>query len=142
MHINYHMGHYLCNKKWGLECTTFPEQGSDVSNFVNVIEFSAGGGKSSKENFLENFNPNRDIALDSNRWLAKGLFHDMMDDGIKPFLLSGILNDNVSGYTNAQFYNALTSNVTSLISYKNLLLQQNNNNQQNSVIQLFNEYGY
>ena len=51
------MGQYLANKKWGMECTTFPEQGSDISNFVNVLYFSAGGGKSSKENFLEDFNP-------------------------------------------------------------------------------------
>ncbi|MCY7293213.1 MAG: hypothetical protein LH615_13630 [Ferruginibacter sp.] len=38
-----------------MKCTTFPEQGSDISNLINVIFFSAGGGKSSKENFLENF---------------------------------------------------------------------------------------
>ena len=53
----YHMGHFLANKKWGLECTTFPEQGTDNGNFLFTIDFSAGGGKSSKENFLEDFNP-------------------------------------------------------------------------------------
>ena len=45
------MGQYLANKKWGLQCTTFPEQGSDISNFANVLYFSASTGKSSKENF-------------------------------------------------------------------------------------------
>ena len=73
------MGQYLANKKWGLECTTFPEQGTDISNFVNVLYFSAGGGKSSKENFLEDFEPGRDVTLDPNRWLAKGIFYDMND---------------------------------------------------------------
>ena len=136
------MGHYLANKKWGLECTKFPEQGSNISNFINTIDFSAGGGKSSKENFLEEFNPNRPINLDPNRWLAKGLFFDMMDGGIEPTPQSTIQFDNVSGYTNAQFYNALLNDVNSLQEYRNKLLQQNNNNQQSNVIQLFSQYGY
>ena len=72
------MGHFLANKKWGIECTTFPEQGTDNGNFLFTIDFSAGGVKSSKENFLENFEPGRDITLDPNRWLAKGLFYDMI----------------------------------------------------------------
>ena len=76
------MGQYLANKKWGLKCTTFLEQGTDISNFQFVLYFSAGGGKSSKENFLENFEPGRDITLDPNRWLAKGLFYDMIYAGL------------------------------------------------------------
>ena len=66
-----------------MQCTTFPEQCSDISNFVNVLYFSASTGKSSKENFLEDFNPNRDVTLDPNRWLAKGLFYEMMDLGLE-----------------------------------------------------------
>jgi len=120
----------------------FPEQGSDISNFVNVIYCSAGVGKSSKENFLENFNPDRNITLDPNRWLAKGLFYDLMDSGIEPTPQSTIQFDNVSGYTNAQFYNALLSDVNNMQDYKNKLLLQNNNNQHLDVIQLFSQYGY
>lgn len=135
------MGQYLANKKWGLECTTFPEQGSDISNFVNVIEFSAGGGKSSKENFLEDFNPNRLLNLDPNRWLAKGLFYDMMDSGIES-PNSQIPADNVSGFTNQQFYQALQKDVNSMLDYKAKFLQQNNFIQQTQINALFTEYGY
>ena len=72
------MGQYLANKKWGLEFTTFPEQGTDICNFIDVLYHSAGGGKSSEVNFLEDFAPNRDINYDPNRWLAKRLFYDMI----------------------------------------------------------------
>jgi hypothetical protein len=136
----YHMGQYLANKKWGLECTTFPEQGSDISNFVNTINFSAGGGKSSKENFLEDFEPGRDVTLDPNRWLAKGLFYDMIDNGLES-PASNIV-DNVSSFTNQQFYQALQSNVNSMIDYKAKFLQQNNNSQQIEINALFTEYGF
>ena len=134
------MGQYLANKKWSLECTTFPEQGRDISNFLYVIYFSAGGGKSSKENFLEDFNPRRDITLDPNRWLAKGLFYDMMDSGLESSN-SGIV-DNVSGFTNQQFYQALQNDVNSMSDYKAKFLQQNNFSQQTQINALFTEYGY
>ncbi len=65
-----------------------------------------------------------------------------MDSGSEPTGLSGIQFDNVSGYTNAQFYNALTGAVADMNAYKNLLLQQNNYWQQAAVNQLLNEYGY
>jgi hypothetical protein len=123
-----------------LECTTFPEQGSDISNFVNVILFTAGGGKSSKENFLENFEPGRNVALDPNRWLAKGLFYDMMDSGTEA--QQSNIFDDVSGFTNQQFYNALQNDVNSLAEYKTRFLQQNNFSQQTQINALFTEYGY
>jgi len=50
--------------------------------------------------------------------------------------------DNVSGYTNAQFYNALRSDVKSMIQYRDKLLLQTGFNQQIQVNQLFAEYGY
>ena len=136
----YHIGQYLANKKWGLQCTTFPEQGSDISNFVNVLYFSASTGKSSKENFLEDFNPNRNVMLDPNRWLAKGLYNDMIDGGLESSN-SGII-DNVSGFTNQQFYQALQNDVNSMSDYKAKFLQQNNFLQQTQINALFTEYGY
>ena len=141
MHINYHMGHYLSNKKWGLECTTFPEQGTDNGNFVSVIYFSAGGGKSSKENFLEDFNPKRNVTLDPNRWLAKGLFYDMIDPAGNESPASTII-DNVSGFTNQQFYQALQNDVNSMSDYKAKFLLQNNFSQQTQINELFSQYGF
>ena len=135
------MGQYLANKKWGLECTTFPEQGSDISNFINIIDFVAGGGKSSKENFLEDFNPKRPLNLDPNRWLAKGLFNDMMDPAGIESPASTIV-DNVSGFTNQQFFQALQNDVNSMLDYKAKFLQQNNFSQQTQINALFTEYGF
>lgn len=124
-----------------MECTTFPEQGRDISNFLDVIEFSASGGKSSKENFLEKFNPNRPLNLDPNRWLAKGLFYDMIDQiGNEPTESSIV--DNVSGFTNQQFYQALQNDVNSMSDYKAKFLQQNNFSQQTQINDLFNQYGF
>jgi hypothetical protein len=136
----YHMGQYLANKKWGLQCTTFPEQGTKISTLENVIYFTSSGGKSSKEVFLENFFPQRPLDLDPNRWLAKGLFNDMMDDGVEP--TSTFVIDNVSGFTNQKFYQALESNVNSMLDYKAKFLQQNNNLQQNEINVLFSQYGF
>ena len=129
-------------KKWGSQSTTFPEQG-DRDNFSTCLFFSnttvSGVTYSGHRNFLENYNPNR--TEDPNRWLPKGLMNDLMDGGIEP-AQSRILNDNVSGYTNAQFYNALTNDVRGMNSYRDKLLQQNNNNQVNDVNILFQQYGY
>ena len=99
------------------------------------------GGKISKENFLEDFNPNRGVTLDPNRWLAKGLFHDMMDPAGNESPASNIV-DNVSGFTNQKFYQALQNDVNSMSDYKARFLQQNNFSQQTQINALFTEYGY
>ena len=112
-----------------------------VENFANVLYFSAGGGKSSKENFLEDFEPGRSVTLDPNRWLAKGLFYDMIDPAGNESQVSTIV-DNVSGFTNQKFYQALQNDVNSMSDYKAKFLQQNNFSQQNEINALFTEYGY
>lgn len=52
------------------------------------------------------------------------------------------VNDNVSGLTNQQLFNALQSDVISIPQYRIRLLQQNNNNQISEVNTLFLSYGY
>lgn len=52
------------------------------------------------------------------------------------------IDDQVSGYTNAKFFNAFTSNIYTLGSYKVNLLQQNGNNQSIQINSLFTQYGY
>ena len=136
----YHMGHYLANKKWGLQSTTFPEQGTDIKSWgPNVLMFSNSSTFSSHQNFLEQYNPNYN--RDANRWIPKGLFNDMMDNGTEPYLLNGII-DNVHGFTNQQFYKALLPTIDNLTQYKNKFLQQNGYQQQAQINQLFQQYGY
>ncbi len=48
----YHFGHYLADKKWGLQSTTFPEQGTKISTFENVLYFSNSSSFGSHRNFL------------------------------------------------------------------------------------------
>jgi len=52
----------------------------------------------------------------------------------------GPIDDNVSGYTNQQFFNAFNSSITSLEAYRQNL--PNINNQAVEVINLFQQYGY
>jgi hypothetical protein len=52
------------------------------------------------------------------------------------------VSDNVSNYTNEQFFNALDSDINSLPNYRIRLLQENGNDQSIQVINLFGQYGY
>jgi len=77
-------------------------------------------------------------------WIPKGLYYDLMDtrnDKITyPF--QPLIDDQVSGYTNQQFFNAFSSSIKDISSYKTNLLQQNANNQSTQVLSLFQQYGY
>ena len=118
---------------------TFPEQG-DRDDFSTCLFFSNitvnGITYSSHKNFLEQYNPKR--FSDVQYWLPKGLMNDLMDNAGETFPVT----DNVSGYTNAQFYRALMPDVKGMNSYREKLLEQNSNNQANNVNLLFQEYGY
>lgn len=52
------------------------------------------------------------------------------------------IDDQVSGYTNAEFFNAFSSSIYTLADYKTNLLLQNGNNQSVGVNSLFTQYGY
>lgn len=95
---------------------------------------------SSHLNLLENFSPYR--TGDPFHWIPTGLFYDMIDTRNEQKATGGPVDDNVSGYTNQQFFNAFSSSIATLGSYKTNLLQQNGNNQSTQVTSLFSQYGY
>ncbi|MEO8719933.1 MAG: hypothetical protein ABI297_08740 [Ginsengibacter sp.] len=99
-------------------------------------------GLSSHLNLLENFDPAR--TGDHFHWIPTGLFYDMIDirNDITATPRYANIDDQVSGYTNAKFFNAFTSNIYTLGSYKVNLLQQNGNNQSIQINSLFTQYGY
>jgi hypothetical protein len=66
------------------------------------------------------------------------IWNNILDDRVE----SSPVIDNVSGYTQQKFFNALQSDVISIPLYKARLLQQNNNNQQSNVDILFQSYNY
>ncbi len=51
-----------------------------------------------------------------------------------------LLNDNVAGYTNQQFFNALDADINSLPNYRIRLLSENGNSQAAGVTTIFSFY--
>jgi hypothetical protein len=114
------------------------EQGQNYTNGFPVATLS------SHLNLLEDFDPTRPIILDPFRWIPQGLYYDLFDDRndiniIPPRVL---IDDQVSNYTNLQFFNALDADINSLPAYRVRLLLENGNNQGVQVTNLFAAYGY
>ena len=72
-------------------------------------------------------------------WIPKGLMWDLMDNTTTE-TFPGI--DNVNGFTIAQLFNALQSDVTSVPAYKARFIQQNLGNQNANITSLFAQYHY
>ena len=130
----YHIGHYLTNTRYSNFSSDWTDQGIGYKNNDPIP------GLSSHLNLLENFSPYR--TGDPFYWIPTGLFYDMFDTRNEQKATGGPVDDNVSGYTNQQFFNAFSSSISTLGSYRSNLLQQNGNNQSAQVIYLFSQYGY
>ena len=146
----YYIEHVFTNQKYSsVNITTF-EQGFAYNNgniFTvtnNIINQPAVAttGLNAHLNLLEDFSPLR--TNDPFRWIPQGLFYDLVDnrnDNIQnPQRVP--LVDNVSGYSNQQFFDALDNNITTIPQYKTRLLTNNNNNQAAGVNNIFTFYGY
>ena len=91
---------------------------------------------------LEAFNPN--LTADPFRWIPKGLMQDLMDNGE---LFNKNVNDQVSGFSILQIFNAVQSDVSTVQQYKARLILQNPNpannpNQSTQITTLFASYNY
>jgi hypothetical protein len=86
---------------------------------------------------LENFDPN--FTPDPFRWIPKGLMEDLIDNTQNE---TSPVIDNVNGFTIAQLFNALQSDVTSVQIYRARFIQQNLNNQTTNITNLFAQYHY
>ena len=133
-----YIGQYFADKTYGQHSSTY----------ISVFSGEQGennyplNGYSSHINDLENFVPNVSGAHFS--WIPVGLYYDMNDPRNDATAVPRIVNidDQVSGYTNQQFFNAFSSSITSMGSYKTNLLNQNGNNQSTQVTSLFSQYGF
>jgi hypothetical protein len=135
-----HMGHFLTNRKYGTQSGTFREQGGiEYRTDVPVI------GLNSNLNLLEDFNPRRTVE-DPFFWIPQGLYYDLIDNRndltVNPLNVRVPLNDNVVGYTNQQFFNALDDDINNLPAYRGRLLSENASNQLAGVNTIFTFYGY
>jgi len=132
----YHIGATIADAAYGMSSSSaYIQSGSGQARWRYNGDIP---GKSSYWEALENFDPN--WMLNLSRWMPLGVLHDLMDDRVESNGES--VNENVSGYTQQKFFNALQSDVISIPVYKDRLLQQNNNNQQSAVDILFQSYGY
>ena len=91
---------------------------------------------------IENFNPN--AAADIWRLIPQGLPYDLVDDRNDNSFLGGLglPIDFVNGVTNIQCFNALQTDVQSIPTFGNRLLQQIITTQQVQIRQLFTQYNY
>jgi hypothetical protein len=134
-----HMGHFLASLKYGDANSVFFNQGERYRLNDPV------GGLNSNLNLLEDFDPNIPVNLSPFRWIPDGLYYDLMDDrnDINAVPRRVDLNDDVSSYTNSQFFLALNQNITTLPAFRTQLLNNNiNSNQAVGVNRIFTFYGY
>lgn len=132
-----HLSQVFCQIRYGALNnfnTWVTKQGSTYSFDSPVL------GLGAHFNALEDFNPNR--TNDPFRWIPEGIYYDLFDNRNDDFFNPAFPFDNVVGYTDQQFFNALDNDVRSMPQYRNRLLQQNGNNQLNQVTTLFTDYGY
>ena len=93
-------------------------------------------GLSSHLNAIEDFNPN--FANNPFRWIPEGIYYDMFDVRNEFFPVQ----DNVLGYTNQQFFNALDNDVRAMPQFRVRLLAENGNNQAAQVAAIFGQYNH
>ena len=140
------MGHFLADRKYGGQNIATVEQrlryrNNNIENFNNNV--LAMTGLNAHFNMLEDFSSRRTVD-DPFFWIPQGLFYDLIDNRNDfNFNLSRVpLNDNVSSYTNQQFFNALDADVNNLPAYRARLLSENANRDAAGVTTIFNFYGY
>jgi hypothetical protein len=141
----YHMGHFATDWKYGNNSGGAVEQGILYGNgpiWENGI-LVANTGLNTHLNLLEDFSPNRKN-VDPFWWIPQGLYYDLIDNRNDNFQfpLRVQLDDQVSGYSNSKFFNALDTDITTLQDYRARLLSENSNDQATGVTAIFNYYGY
>lgn len=124
-----HVGRTISDRQYGMSSTTAFAHNTSYNN-------STARGLSSHLISLEDFSPN--FTLDPQRWIPDGIYRDLFDLTNE----SLPVNDQVSGYSNLQFFNALDSDVKSMQQFRQRLLSENGNNQATSVNTLFSSYNY
>ena len=126
-----HMGHFMADSKYQLNSAPTIMQRTLYNN--NAI-FNG----SSHINALEDYDPSR--TFDPDAWIPVGLYYDLIDARNDENFGRVNLNDQVSGYTNQQFFNALDEDIRSLPAFRIRLLNENSNNQAAELNTIFTFY--
>lgn len=131
----YHYGHSLADARYGTN--TSVTTGYDGAGYP--VAFYPNGTLHPHLEYLEKYFPNSNKNFP---WIPRGLFQDLKDNTISEFTDLRTVDDQVSGFTDSQLFNAISSDVRSPQAYRDRLLQQNSNRQSTQVISLFNQYNY
>lgn len=138
----YHMGHFISDLKYTNRSSPVLGQGFEYQNgpILQGGWTVANTGLNAHINLLEDFNTDR--TFDPDRWIPQGLYYDLLDNRNDRFQTPFRVNidDQVTNYTNAQFFNALDNDVRSLRVYQARLLAESNNNQGPGVNLIFDFY--
>ncbi len=134
----YHMEHFLADQQYGVNASDVTEDWG-LFRHSTIIPFTAHPYIDA----IENNTPTS--SADPFGWIPKGIMEDLMDNSVEPFQTH--VNDQVSGFTIAQIFNALQSDVTTMQQYKARLILQNPNppgnpNLSNQITALFASYNY
>lgn len=127
----YHMGHFMADWKYGMN-----------SAETDNLQFTYANGSpeptlSSHLNALEDFDNHR---TNPDHWIPMGLYYDLIDNRNDQAFGRVNLIDQVSGYTNQQFFNALDADIRSLPAFRVRLLNENGNSQAAGVNTIFTFY--
>lgn len=143
----YHYGRILADRVYGntFSSTQFRPFMAYLNNGI-IVDGTTGTtfftGLNAHINYLEDFSPDR--LTDVFRWIPEGIYLDMIDnrnDNLAVPLRIPI-DDQVDGYSNLQFFNALDSDIFSMPSFRSRLLAENGNILAPQIIILFDEYHY
>lgn len=132
----YYIGHYLADRTYGTNASCQIEQDGGTSWCFGTL----GGTNHPHLDVEENFNPN--LTVDRFEWIPQGLFYDLMDNRNDFTFDPTMANDQVSGYTNQQMFNAFSGTIYTLQNYRIRLLQTSTNSTSGFVPNLFSQYGY
>ena len=131
----YHMEHFLADQQYGVNASDVTENWG-LFPHSTIIPFTAHPYIDAIEGFVPS------LSSDPFHWIPKGAMEDLMDN--TP--LETTVNDQVSGFTISQLFNALQSDVTTVQQYKARILSQNpvlpNGTTSAQVTALFTSYNY
>ncbi len=131
----YYIGHIFSDMQYGINADCQDEQ----NNLPGTNWCSYNGTGHPHLDVEENFNPN--LTADPFHWIPQGLYYDLVDPANEKNPPNPV-TDSVSGYTNAQLFNAFQSNIYNYHDYRVKLLQQTSNPTSGNVPSLFSQYGY
>ena len=138
-----HIGQFFTDLRYGTNSSWDFNQ--DFFYFNSTIQNSSGTivantGLNSHVNLLEDYSPFR--TNDVTWWIPYGVYYDLIDNRNDNNFVRVLIDDQVTGYTNQQMFNALDNDINNPADYRVRLLNENNNNQINNLTLIFNRYGY